>query len=201
MKNFLSATLLSLGIPMILMGDEVRHTQRGNNNAYCQDNEISWLDWTLLAKHADVHRFVRLLTARRLMRNPDNERQRVSLDRLIREANKAWHGVKLHQPDWSDRSHSLAIGAELKKDGLLMHLILNAYWEPLEFELPLAEKGGGKAWHRWIDTGLDSPNDIIEWKTAPLVQGFTYRAESRSVVLLYANIGSAEIKTTSRRIT
>ena len=60
-KNFLTVTLLSLGMPMILMGDEVRRTQRGNNNAYCQDNEISWFDWTLLEKHADVHRFVTLL--------------------------------------------------------------------------------------------------------------------------------------------
>ena len=67
-KNFLTVTLLSLGVPMILMGDEVRRTQGGNNNAYCQDNETSWFDWTLLEKHADVHRFVKLLTARRLLR-------------------------------------------------------------------------------------------------------------------------------------
>ena len=57
-KNFLTLTLLSLGMPMILMGDEVRRTQRGNNNAYCQDDETSWFDWTLVEKHADVHRFV-----------------------------------------------------------------------------------------------------------------------------------------------
>ena len=66
-KNFLTVTLLSLGVPMIVMGDEVRRTQHGNNNAYCQDNEISWFDWTLLSKHADLHRFVKLLMARRLM--------------------------------------------------------------------------------------------------------------------------------------
>ena len=59
-KNFLTVTLMSLGTPMILMGDEVRHTQRGNNNAYCHDNEISWFDWTLVDKHADCHRFVSL---------------------------------------------------------------------------------------------------------------------------------------------
>ena len=64
MKNALTVTMLSLGLPMILMGDEVRRTQRGNNNAYCQDNEISWFDWTLLMKHPDVHRFVSLLNAR-----------------------------------------------------------------------------------------------------------------------------------------
>ena len=78
-KNFLTVTLLSLGVPMILMGDEVRRTQRGNNNAYCQDNERAWFDWTLLEQHADVHRFVRLLNARRLLRDVEHEEQRVSL--------------------------------------------------------------------------------------------------------------------------
>ena len=63
MKNFLAITLLSLGMPMLLMGDEVRRTQRGNNNAYCQDNEISWFDWTLLERHRDLHRFVKTLSA------------------------------------------------------------------------------------------------------------------------------------------
>jgi isoamylase len=188
-KNFLTTTLLSLGIPMILMGDEVRRTQQGNNNAYCQDNEISWLDWGLVSRHEDVFRFARLLIARRSVRNVDHERQRVSLERLIREANKDWHGVQLHRPDWSDCSHSLALSAELKKEGLLVHLILNAYWEPLEFELPLADTRDGNLWRRWIDTGLDSPEDIVEWQTAPPINGFTYRVESRSVAILYANIG------------
>jgi len=58
-KNFLAITLLALGSPMLSMGDEVRRSQRGNNNAYCQDNEISWFDWTLLQKHPGIHRFVK----------------------------------------------------------------------------------------------------------------------------------------------
>jgi isoamylase len=65
-KNLLAYTMLSPGVPMIVMGDVVRRTQRGNDNAYCQYNEISWFDWTLLSKHADVYRFVRVLIARRL---------------------------------------------------------------------------------------------------------------------------------------
>ena len=81
-KNFLTVTLMSLGMPMILMGDEVRRTQRGNNNAYCHDNEISWFDWTLVEKHADVHRFVSLLAARRLLRDIEHERQPRQLDRF-----------------------------------------------------------------------------------------------------------------------
>ena len=114
-KNFLTVTMLSLGMPMILMGDEVRRTQRGNNNAYCQDNETSWFDWTLVDKHADVHRFVTLLNARRTLREWSTERQRMSLNQLIREAKKAWHGVKLDQPDWGHWSHSLAFSAEIEE--------------------------------------------------------------------------------------
>ena len=188
-KNFLTATLISLGIPMILMGDEVRQTQQGNNNAYCQDNEIGWFDWRRVATHQDVHRFVRLLIARRSMRDTESEPRRVNLEQLIREATREWHGVKLHRPDWSESSHSLALGAELKKEGLRMHLILNAYWEPLEFELPADKK---YFWRRWIDTGLDSPDDIVEWQTAPPVQGFIYRVEPRSVALLYTKIRGPE---------
>ena len=101
-KNLLTVTMLSVGMPMLLMGDEVRRTQRGNNNAYCQDNETSWFDWTLLTKHADIHRFVTLLNARRVLRDPKPERQRVSLNQLLRGVNLAWHGVKLDQPDWGE---------------------------------------------------------------------------------------------------
>jgi glycogen operon protein len=187
-KNYLTVTLMSLGVPMILMGDEVRQTQRGNNNAYCQDNETSWFDWALVKKHADVHRFVRLLIARRLLRDVEHERQRVSLTTFLREANKAWHGVRLCRPDWGDCSHSVALGAELRKEGLLFHLILNAYWGPLAFELP--RPGDGDLWRRWIDTALDSPHDIVPWQTAPTVTGNTYRVEPRSVVMLFTGAGS-----------
>ena len=184
MKNFLTVTMMSLGVPMILMGDEVRRTQKGNNNAYCHDDEISWFDWTLLAKHADVHRFVSLLAARRSLRDVEHELKRVSLNDFLRDANRAWHGVKLHEPDWGDSSQSIVLGAELRREGLLFHFILNAYWEPLEFELP--SLGEGSSWRRWIDTALDSPHDIVPWQTAPTVSGSSYRVEARSVVILYA---------------
>jgi glycogen operon protein len=182
-KNFLTVTLMSLGVPMILMGDEVRRTQRGNNNAYCHDNEINWLDWTLVEKHADVHRFVRLLCARRLLRDIEHERERMSVSDMLEAADKTWHGVKLLQPDWGDNSHSVAFGAELRREGLRFHLMLNAYREPLGFELPGLE--AGKSWWRWIDTALDSPNDIMPWEQAPPVTGDAYRAQAHSVVMLF----------------
>jgi isoamylase len=187
-KNFLTATLLSIGMPMVLMGDEVRRTQRGNNNAYCQDNETSWFDWTLVAKHADVHRFLTLLNGRRLLRAIEPDEPHVSLDQLLREAHRAWHGVKLHQPDWRDVSHTLALTAEVPGSRLVVHVILNAYSEPLDFELPPIDAEGEERWRRWIDTFLDSPNDIVPWHLSPPVSGTTYRAEARSVVVLYANV-------------
>jgi isoamylase len=190
-KNFLTVTILSLGMPMILMGDEVRRSQFGNNNAYCQDNETSWLDWTLLDKHADVHRFVSLLNARRLLRDVEHEHRRMTLNELIRQGKKAWHGVKIGRPDWAQDSHSLAFEAELKEEGLRVYLILNAYWESLCFELPVASDGGVGRWRRWIDTALDSPQDIVPWRKAPSLNEETYRTEARSVVVLFEEIDRA----------
>jgi glycogen operon protein len=188
-KNFLTITLLSLGMPMISMGDEARRTQLGNNNAYCQDNETSWFDWTLLDKHADLRRFVTLINARRVLREVEHERRRVSLNQLIREANKTWHGVKVRQPDWSNDSHSLAFEAMVREEGFNIYVILNAYWEPLDFELPPVGEGDAGPWRRWIDTWLDSPQDIVPWQTAPSLSGQTYRAAARSVVVLFREIG------------
>jgi glycogen operon protein len=185
-KNFLCTTILSLGVPMILMGDEVRRTQLGNNNAYCQDNEISWFDWTLVDKHADVFRFVRLLTQRRLLRDGDAERERLTLSQLVHQAFKSWHGAKLNQPDWSDNSHSLALSVEVHKERLLFYIIVNAFWKALDFELPGVDGGYRGPWRRWIDTTLESPADIVEWHEAHPVSGVVYRVGPRSTVVLIA---------------
>jgi glycogen operon protein len=184
-KNFLTTTMMSLGMPMILMGDEVRRTQRGNNNAYSQDDDISWFDWTLLTKHADICRFVRLLNERRVLRTAETERLHFSLEQILRASTKAWHGVKLGQPDWSDSSHSLAFSAQHPTERFWIHVILNAYWEALDFELP-HDGTDDQAWRRWIDTTLDSPEDIVAWRQAPPVESRSYHAGPRSVVVLYA---------------
>jgi len=187
-KNFFTTTMLSVGVPMFVMGDEVRRSQRGNNNAYCQDSDTSWFDWNLLSEHADVLRFVKLLIELRVMRDVEHERRRVSLSQVPREVKHAWHGVKLNQPDWSPGSHSLAVSVDLKNEGLLMHVILNSYWEALDFELPVV-RNGTENWRRWIDTSLDRPHEICEWNTAVPVQGGTYRAGARSVTVLIAGEG------------
>ncbi len=185
-KNFLTATLLSVGTPMILMGDEVRRTQGGNNNNYSHDDETSWFDWSLLDAHADIHRFVTLLIKRSLRRNGTPERQRKTLAQLIQDAHKAWHGVKLFQPDWSDCSHSIALSAQLPGEQILVHMILNAYWDSLNFELP--ETKANNPWRRWIDTALDPPNDIFEWETCPSISGASYPAQARSAIVLFKGV-------------
>ena len=94
-KNFLALELLAAGTPMLLMGDEVRRTQRGNNNAYCQDSDISWFDWSLLERHADIHRFVKALNAFRQRRDVVAEEATLSLNELLQRAQIEWHGVAL----------------------------------------------------------------------------------------------------------
>jgi glycogen operon protein len=108
------------------------------------------------------------------------------LNQLLRAARKAWHGVKLDQPDWSQQSHSLAFSAELPEEHLSFYIIFNAYWEPLEFQLPAERHIEGHPWRRWIDTSLESPHDIQDWPTAAVVTERTYRAGPRSVVVLIA---------------
>jgi glycogen operon protein len=187
-RNFLATLLLSQGVPMLLAGDEIGFRRNRNNNAYCQDNETSWLDWALVEKHADLHRFLTMLVARRLLRPLDAENQRESLCQLLREAKRSWHGVKLNQPDWTPSSHSLAITVEVVKDVRLFHMIFNAYWEPLNFELPPLDQRYGPVWRRWIDTSLDSPDDIAPWDSAPELASPTYQAEARSTVVLFADL-------------
>jgi glycogen operon protein len=195
-KNFFALTLLSLGLPMILMGDEMRRSQGGNNNAYCRDDVSNWLDWTLLERHADVHRFLRLLNARRVQRDESAEQQRISLSEMLRQARLTWHGIRLGQPDWGLHSHTLALDAEMPGEGIGFYLIMNAYWEPLDFELP--DAGDPQPWRRWIDTACPSPDDIVPWRSAPPFDGRSYPAASRSVVLLWRSVDARRDQSSSR---
>jgi len=183
-KNFFALELLAAGTPMLLMGDEVRRTQRGNNNAYCQDSEISWFDWSLLERHAGIHQFVKALNAFRQRRDVVAAEGKLSLNQLLQRAKIEWHGVALNRPDWSEHSHSLAFTLRSLRTRFLMHGMLNAYWEPLTFELPPVPAESRQHWRRCIDTALASPDDIYPWEQAPLVAQATYVAQPRSLVLL-----------------
>ncbi len=175
-KNFMTLNLISVGVPMVLMGDEIRRTQLGNNNAYSQDNEVSWFDWRLVERHADLLRFFRELTTwRREWRPPRNHG--TTLGELLQQARIRWHGVRLGEPDWSESSRSLALTVGNER----IHAIFNAYWEPLDFELPPASH----PWRRFVDTALSAPEDVVHFSDAPaVVEQRTYHAAPRSTVLL-----------------
>jgi glycogen operon protein len=183
-KNLLAILLLSSGTPMLLMGDEIRRSQQGNNNAYCQDNDLNWLDWELLDRHADIHRFVRELTAFRQRRDVVAAGSPVSLNQLLQRARITWHGVKLGQPDWSVQSHSLAVTIRSLGGRFLLHIIFNAYWAPLSFELPPVPLESDGQWRRCLDTALQSGDDVRQWEAAPVVDVLRYLVQPRSVVLL-----------------
>jgi glycogen operon protein len=183
-KNFLALNLLAVGTPMLLMGDEVRRTQRGNNNAYCINDDMTWFDWDLLEKHADVHRFVKELIALRVNRNLPTQRPG-TLRELLRDQPVTWHGVKLNEPDWGHESHSLAATATLAGGEARLYVIVNAFWEKLAFELP-SRGDGFSPWLRIIDTAIDGPDDVRTWTDEAIVQEAGYSAEARSVVLLVA---------------
>ena len=169
---------------MLLMGDEVRRTQQGNNNAFCQDSDISWLDWSLLERHGDVHRFVKALNAFRQRRDVLMEGATLSLNQLLHRARIQWHGVALDRPDWGEHSHSLAFTMRTVRARFLIHGMLNAYWNALPFELPPVPAECQQPWRRWIDTALASPDDICTWDRAPFVEQATYEVQPRSLVFL-----------------
>lgn len=183
-KNFFTYTLLSLGTPMILMGDEVRRTQSGNNNAYCQDNEISWFDWSSSNKYQDILRFVQRLISIRLNLDVLRGDRGTSLNEFLHEARIQWHGVHLNKPDWGYNSRSLAMTFLCMKGTCKFHFMMNSYWEPLEFQLPPTVLGSKNGWRRAIDTYLPSPLDICEPNDAPMVRGTFYKVRPRSVVVL-----------------
>ncbi len=185
-KNLLALNLMSLGTPMLLMGDEVRRSQRGNNNAYCQDNETSWFDWSLLDRYGDVHRFVRRMIEWRL--RPENlaAPKGAALETILRSARIQWHGLAINSPDWSDEARSLAVTVRFSPRRL-GHLMLNTSEEPLLFELPRRPRGN-RVWQRVIDTALPSPHDIADPGKEPSVEGETYGTEPRSLVLLIAPV-------------
>jgi len=187
-KNFLTINLLSLGVPMLLMGDEVRRTQLGNNNAYCHDSELTWFNWSLLETHADIHRFLKILNSVRSKRDTAQQKYSMSLNEILKNPLLTWHGIKLNQPDWSDPSRSIAFTVRSVSGAVIMHYMFNAYHEPLEFEIPSLNESIGQVWQRWIDTSLSSPEDICYWEEAVSHQNKTYSVAQHSIVILFCKV-------------
>ena len=184
-KNLFALLLLSQGVPMILAGDEVLQTQIGNNNAYCQDNAISWFDWGLLATNAEMFAFVQRLIAFR-KRHPSLRQQRFLTGEPTGESgipDVVWHGKALHQPEWDDpQSQFLAYTlAGTDKDEEHLHIIFNMGGASCEAELPVI---ADRYWHCAIDTSLLPPDEITPPnKQLPLIDSH-YPVQGRNVVVL-----------------
>jgi isoamylase len=188
-KNFFTILLMSQGTPMILMGDEVRRSQEGNNNAYCQDSELSWFDWSAVNQNSDLLQFIKgLIKLTQSLESLTHERHLVTTERSYAMPYVTWHGVRLGQPDWSKDSRSLAFTLYYPEKGEKLHILLNAYWEPLLFELPPTEQH--VHWHQIVDTALLSPRDFREPQTAPQVLTKKYQVKARSSVVLMAQSNS-----------
>jgi glycogen operon protein len=185
-KNFFALTLLSVGTPMLLMGDEVRRTQQGNNNAYCQDNETSWFNWNLCAANVDLLRFVRQMIRVRLTFDHRIAGGRITLEEYLSKACIEWHGVELGKPDLANNSHSIAFTLHSIASNQRRYIAINAYWKPLEFELPPVTGSPDAGWVRLIDTSRPSPDDIEETSGLP-VGGPKYLVNPRSIVMLHYN--------------
>jgi isoamylase len=165
-RNFAVLLLVSQGVPMILAGDEARRTQRGNNNAWNQGNEISWVDWGRVGANDSLRRFWKLLIDFR-RRHPALRQEEFG------GAEYRWHGCLLDEPGWNDPS-SRVLAFTL--DGV--HVILNMDDADLDFQLPAGE------WLRAFDTSLASPLDASEPGAERAVTGGVYRATARSAAVL-----------------
>lgn len=182
-KNFATILMLSQGVPMMEMGDEVRRTQKGNNNAYCQDSEISWFDWSLVEKNSQMFRFWKLIIDFR-KRHSTVKRPRFFTGQLNDRGLKdiCWHGTQLGKPGWEDpdaRCLSFTLGGF---DGEVdIHVMMNMYWESLEFQIPEIQS---RKWYRAADTAQASPADIAEPGKETQITTDSYWVAGRSVVLL-----------------
>jgi glycogen operon protein len=181
-KNFATILLMAHGVPMLLAGDEFARTQQGNNNGYCQDNEISWVNWHMATANADLVRFFRLLIA---FRKRSSLLRRSTFDFSGSDGfHVTWHGVKRLSPDWGYDSRTLAMQfTEVNPDGSRqdIHFVANSHWDDHNFELPQI---GEYEWFRLVDTSQLSPNDIAdEGQEFPLLSQDSYTVKARSVAV------------------
>jgi glycogen operon protein len=179
--------MLSQGVPMLYSGDEVLRSQKGNNNAYCQDNPLGWFDWTLVEKNSDMLRFVKQIIAFR-KRHPSLRRTRFLTGKtnpggLIPDI--IWHGTRLLEPAWFDSmsqvlAFTLAAAVEGEEE---LHVILNMSDQVLNITPYNIED---RKWHVAVDTWQPSPGDILEPHQQTSLEGNRYEVHSRTVVVLEA---------------
>lgn len=195
-RNFLATLLLSQGIPMLLAGDEIGRTQGGNNNAYCQDNEISWVNWNITSEDRELLNFVRHLIRIR-KQHPALRRRHYFQGRPIKGSNVkdiTWlrpDGLEMTDEEWN-QSFARCLGMHLAGDALEEHdergqriedvdllLLINAHYEPIPFKIPMAATR--VRWHTLVDTTYDSGQRADE---RYFYSAESYPLQGRSLVLL-----------------
>ena len=178
-KNLIATLFISRGTPMLLGGDEVWRTQRGNNNGFCQDNDISWIDWSHHVQSDEIMRFTKaMISLRKRFKALHQTTFANPLKCAFKSDNIRFHGVALESPDWAPNSHSLAV--ELA-DGPLeprFYIAMNAWSEPLQFELPK------RAWFSLIDTAQITPHDVESLDTAPSISGSRITVQPDAIRIL-----------------
>jgi len=183
-KNVFAILLLSQGVPMLLAGDELLHSQRGNNNGYCQDNEISWIDWTKTEENADMLRFAQQMIALR-KRHPSIMRRRFLTGRIVEGRNMpdiVWHGAEINKPLWHDPDARLLAYtlAGTDKHEADLHIVMNMSDQSISVELPDIT---ARKWCLALDTSLPSPEDIIQPEDQKPLEHSTYQVNNQSVVV------------------
>ena len=188
-KNALAILLLARGVPMLLMGDEVGRTQRGNNNAYCQDNPISWFDWSLTQSNGELFRFVRSLLAFRHKHPVLRSNTFPKLADMVGSGHPdlGFHGTQPDQPDFSQASRTLAYrlcGQHASQPDDDIYVAMNMYWEALPFTLPPA--GGALQWRVAVNTSMPAGQDIFDEQLPALADQTQITVGGRSLVVLVA---------------
>ena len=183
-KNAIAILLLSEGVPMLLAGDELLCSQNGNNNGYCQDNELTWIDWDLANKNADMLRFVQNMIALR-KRHASIMRRRFLTGKTMEGRDIkdiSWHGAKIDNPLWEDPDTRLLAFtlAGVSNDEADLHIIINMSDEKTAIELP---KIKAKKWHLSVDTSRNSPADIISQSNQKIITDKTFLVEEKSIVV------------------
>ena len=191
-KNFFATLMVSLGTPMILGGDEIGRTQNGNNNAYCQDNEISWYDWSLLEKNKDLYRFVKGMISFRLSHpgfmRPEFFTGRGGAYKAIPDI--SWYNERGKSPDWNNIGRYLALrllgtkaDTMADRDDCDFYIMFNSDMEVKSFNV--ADPPPKKEWYRVVDTGLSAPSDIFPPGSEKKLQSQkVYSVKARSTVIL-----------------
>ena len=184
-KNFLLTLLISRGVPMLLGGDEFRRTQGGNNNAYCQDNETSWYDWSCLKQHREIFRFTRGMIAFR------RAHPILSKEQFYTDAEIQWFGPQGGSPNWSDPKEKQFACLIHEDEQRALFLMFNAGTDAVDFSLPPVLPG--TRWHLAVDTSCEAPQDLFAAGEEPLLEDpQTYHLNPRSsAILLTWKQGSA----------